>query len=246
MALQGFPSAGVGIFRPARPGRHHRSSSSLSVRVMDLLQHVAAAAAAHRSGRRPSAPILLALPACRLVLSSSPAPAPACQLVLLPSSARAASLPAGPAPSGPGRVARQPAPAPGLPFTVRTLVGLLASSSRPGGSTGARVCVCAGRITNEPAQTPRLPVGPSCRAAWARNPRGAESRLIAHALNEAHLVYSASPTVSSQLDAAGRTKKRLESKNVLCVTGINSTAGQVCTLCVAVVLSSWSALDLII
>ena len=43
-----------------------------------------------------------------------------------------------------------------------------------------RVCVCPGRIANEPAQTPRLPVGPPCRAAWARNPRGAESRLITH------------------------------------------------------------------
>ncbi len=59
------------------------------------------------------------------------------------------------------------------------------------------LCLRSGRITNDPAQAPGLPVGPSCRAALARNPLGAESRLIAHAHNEAHHVYSASSTVSS-------------------------------------------------
>jgi hypothetical protein len=46
-----------GIFRPARPGRHHRISSSLSVLVTVLLQHVAAAAATccgPRPRRRPA------------------------------------------------------------------------------------------------------------------------------------------------------------------------------------------------
>ena len=79
----------------------------------------------------------------------------------------------------------------------------------PGRSKG--LCLRSGRIANVPAQTPRLPVGPPCRAAWARNPRGAESRLMFHALNEAHHVYSASPHCVSALLAATRTKKRLES-----------------------------------
>ncbi len=78
------------------------------------------------------------------------------------------------------------------------------------------LCLRSGRITNVPAQTPRLPVGPPCRAAWARNPRGAESRLLFHALNEAHHVNSASPHCVSALLAATRTKKRLESTLLPC------------------------------
>jgi hypothetical protein len=116
--------------------------------------------AAHRPGRRPSAPNLLALPACRLALRSSsardasllagPAPLlcsrcqpagwpcaplllalPACWLALRRSSARAASLPAGPALSGTGRAAPPGSHPHRVPFTVRALAGLCAFSSRP-------------------------------------------------------------------------------------------------------------------
>jgi hypothetical protein len=102
-----------------------------------------------------------------------------------------------------------------VPFTVRALAGLFASSSRPRRPTGGLEFHCflsfQGFASAQGRITPRLPVGPPCRAAWARNPRGAESRLIAHACNEAHHVYSASSTVSSQLAAVRRKKMRLES-----------------------------------
>ncbi len=143
-ALQRVPSAGVGIFRPARPGRHHRISSSLSpswsrtccntLRPATLLPARRPVAAAHRPGRRPSAPILLALPACRLARGSSPA--------------RAASLPAGPARFSCPRcqpvgwpcaflAGSRAGPHPlRVSFTVRALAGLLASSSHPRRPTG--------------------------------------------------------------------------------------------------------------
>jgi hypothetical protein len=208
---------------------------SLSVLVTDLLQLVAAAAATccgprpccRPAGRSPlrtaraAARLLLFCSRCQpagwpgalLLLARQPGPA-----ILLCSRCQPVGWPctfwAGPrGPAG-------PASAPG-PFTVRAanraLVGLLASSSRPRRPTGGLefhrsqsfqgFASAQGRLTNEPAQTLRLPVGPSCRAAWARNPRGAESRLIAHACNEAHHVYSVSTTVSSQLATVRRKKK---------------------------------------
>jgi len=189
--------------RPARagttaaPALSPSGSRTCCNTLRQPLQHVAA--------RNPAA----GPPAARCCAPLGPPPA--CSY-----SARAASLPAGPAPSGPGRVARQPAPAPASPPHGSDLSRSFGNEFTPQEAnrwSGAssllivpRVCVCAGRITNEPAQTPRLPVGPPCRAAWARNPRGAESRLIAHALNEAHLVYSASSAASPQLGSARRTK----------------------------------------
>ncbi len=100
------------------------------------------------------------------------------------SSARAASPPAGSAlswmgcasPPGPHppRVQRLH-PLPSGPYLV-----YCASSSRPRRQTGSLapdhskgLCLRKERITNNPAQTPCLPLGPPCRAAWARNPRGA-------------------------------------------------------------------------
>ncbi len=144
-----------GIFRPARPGRHHRISSSLSVRVTDLLQHVAAAAATRcgpRPRRRPTGRPLLRTTraAARLLLFCSrckPAGWPCALLLLTRQTAswscfppllalpacRLASLALRP----PGRVAWPAGPHPlRVPFTVRTLAGLLASSSRPRRPTG--------------------------------------------------------------------------------------------------------------